>query len=105
MLISFLWRDSVTNFLKAKKSGKKKIRFDQVFIMFAICLRSKMSTGAYKFMANVFNLTSDQTLCNYDTLDGQSKEGLLHETLRQMENEFGQRETTIECLSILHGDW
>lgn len=43
-----------------------------------------------KFIASVFNLPSD-IIFNYDTLDGLSKDGILHETLRQMEDEFDQR--------------
>ena len=87
-LITFLWRQSVANFLKAKKSGRKSVLFDPVFIKFAVYLRSKVNTGTYKFMSHVFNLPSERTLSNYDTLDGQSKEGLLRDTLWEIEDEM-----------------
>ena len=104
-LIEFLWKESVANFVKAKRSGKGNVRFDPVFIKFAIYLRSKVNTGAYKFMANVFNLPSERTLSNYDTLDGNAKEGILHETLRQMEHEFNNRLKDVDCMNPRHGEW
>ena len=87
-LISFSSKESVGNYIKAKKSGKKRVRFDPIFIKFAIYLRSKANNSTYQFMANIFNLPSDRTLSDYNTLDGQLKDGILHETLRQMEDEF-----------------
>jgi len=38
-LIKFLWKQSVGNFLKAKKGGKNNVRFDPIFVQFAIYLR------------------------------------------------------------------
>ena len=64
-----------------------------------------MNTGTYKFIADVFNLPSDQTFSKYDTLDGQSKEGMLYETLQQMEDEFKQRLKTIYCINPWYGVW
>ena len=104
-LIQFLWKESINNFVKAKRCGKNNVRFDPIFIKFAIYLRAKVDTGTYRFMANVFNLPSDRTLSNYDTLDGQAKEGILHETLRQTENEFEQRSEKEGVLNPLHGEW
>jgi len=104
-MISFLWRESVTNFKRAKKSGKKRMRFDPVFLKFAIYLHYKVNTGTYKFIAEVFNLPSNRTLSNYDILDGQSKDGLLHDTIQQMEIEFEERKQRINCLNPMHGEW
>jgi len=56
-------------------------------------------------MANVFDLPSDRTLSNYDTLDGQSKDGILHETLRQMEHECGQRAVGVDVMNSKCGKW
>jgi len=58
-LVSFLWKESVANYTKSKNSGKKRVRFDPVFIKFAIHLRSKVNNSTFKFMVNVFNLPSD----------------------------------------------
>ena len=44
-LISFLWKELVSNYTKAKKSGKKSVRFDPVFIKFAIYLYSKVNNS------------------------------------------------------------
>ena len=63
-----------------------------------------MNTGTYKFMANVFNLTSERTLSNYDTLDENAKEGILHKTLRQMEYEFNNCLKSVDCLNPRHGE-
>ena len=104
-LISFLWKKSVENFTKAKKSGKRNVCFDPVFIKFAIYLRSKMNVGAYDFMANVFNLPPQRTLSNYNTIDGQSTEGILHQTLRQMENELDQRIGGMGTIDPKHEEW
>lgn len=83
-LIEALWKMSYSNFLTAKKSGKKAVRFDPVFIKFAAYLKSRMDVGSYDFCAKVFHLPSSRTLSNSDTLDGNVKDGLLPDTLRQM---------------------
>jgi len=101
-LIKFLWKKSVTDFMKTKTSGKSRVQFDPVSIKFSIYLRSKVNTGTYTFMANVFNLPSNRTLCDYDTLDEQAKEGISYETLLQMENENDQRNKSVYCLSPWH---
>ena len=56
-------------------------------------------------MANVYNLLPDCNLSNYDTVDGQSKEGILHETLRKMENKFSQRLASIDSIHPIRGEW
>ena len=56
-------------------------------------------------MSSVFNLLSDRSLSNYDTLDGQSKEGILHEMLLQMEDEFNQRLTNVVLFNQYHKEW
>lgn len=104
-LISYLWKQSIINFMKAKRSGKKSVWFDPVFVKFAIYLCSKVNTGTYNFMANVFNLPLQQTLSNYNTLDGQVKEGILYETLQHMENEIDQWIDEVEVLNDAYEVW
>ena len=41
-LIEFIWKESVANFVKAKRSGKNNVRFNPMFIKFKIYLRSKI---------------------------------------------------------------
>ena len=53
----------------------------------------------------MFNLPSWRTLSNFDTLDGQAKEGVLHETLRQMENEINQRIQNVDVINNSHEVW
>ena len=72
----------MSNFLNSKKNGKKSVQFDPIFVKFAIYVRSKVNASAYKFMANVFNLPSDCTFSNYNTLDRRAKDVILHQTLR-----------------------
>lgn len=64
-----------------------------------------MNTGLYKFIANVFNLPSNCMSSNYDTLDGHSKDGLLHDILIQIEYEFQQRLESTNCINPIHREW
>ena len=104
-LIGFLWRESMANFERVKKNKKKRVRFNTVFLKFEIYLRSKVNTGSYKFMADIFNLPSNCTLSNYDTLDGSAKDRLLYDTIREMEIEFEKRKWKIDCSNPMHGEW
>ena len=56
-------------------------------------------------MANDFNLLKQRTLSNYDTLDGQTKDGLLYQTLEQMENEFDQRLAIVDIINEKYEEW
>ncbi len=69
-LILFMRKKSVSNYGIAKIYGKKH--------MFILAWSSYFFDN---FISNVFNLSSDQTLSNYDTLNNQSKDGLLLENL------------------------
>ena len=95
----------MSNFVKARKSGKKSVRFGPIFVEFTIYLRSKVNTCAYKFMVNVFNLPSDRILSNYDTLDRQANEGILHQMLRQMESKVEQRFARAEIMNQHNDEW
>lgn len=76
-----------------------------MFLKFVAYLRSKMNAGLYDFFAKVFNIPTSWTLSNYDTLDGQSKDGILYETIHQMEMEFQNRLDSLNPISVKHAGW
>ena len=47
-----------------------------------------MRYSLYSFLSSVFNLPSNFTLNNYTILDFDSEDGILHETLADVEHDF-----------------
>ena len=57
-------------------------------VNFGIHLKSKIGNATYGFLSDVFTLPSVRTLNDYSTLDGNCRDGILHETLADMEHSF-----------------
>ena len=77
-----LWSKSLDAYNQKQKKGSKQVRYHPVMIRFALFLRQKMNKGSYDMAAKVFHMPSSRTLASYDSLDGNSQEGICHETLR-----------------------
>ena len=87
-LIAYLCKQSWENTLKAQRSGKKTIRYCSIMIKFATFVRSKMGNRTYDFLSSVYNLPSNSTLNQYDTLDSSAEDGIMHQTLADMQHDF-----------------
>ena len=87
-LVGYLCKQSWENTRKAQRSGKKSIRYCSVMIKFATFVRSKMGNSAYDFLSVVYNLPSNSTLNQYDTLDTNAEDGIMHQTLADMQHDF-----------------
>lgn len=77
-----LWSKSLDAYNQKQKKGSKQVRYHPVMICFALFLRQKLNKGSYDMAARVFHMPSSRTLASYDSLDGNSQEGICHETLR-----------------------
>jgi hypothetical protein len=89
-LIAYLMKRSAENTRRAQHSGKKTVRYCPIVLKFATFVRSKMGNSSYDFLANVFTLPCARSLNNYDTLDSNAEDGIMHQTLDDMENDFIQ---------------
>lgn len=89
-LISYLCKVSWENVRKAKKSGKKSVEFCPIVLKFAHYVKSQMNNSSYSFLANVFNLPSISTLNKKSAYDTNTEDGLMHETMKSMEEDFKQ---------------
>ena len=57
-------------------------------IKFATFVMSKMGNTSYTFLSSVYNLPSSSTLNQYATLNSNAQDGILHQTLSDMEHNF-----------------
>lgn len=87
-LISYLCKVSWENVRLAKKSGKKAVEFCPIVLKFAHYVKSQMNNSSYSFLANVFNLPSISTLNKKSAYDTNTEDGLMHETMKSMEEDF-----------------
>ena len=87
-LISYLCKKSWENTRRAQRSGKKTIRYCPIVLKLATFIRSKMGKTAYDFLSSVYNLPSNCTINQYGTLDSNSEDGIMHQTLIDMEIDF-----------------
>ena len=87
-LIGYLCKKSWENTMKAQRSGKKTIRYCSIVIKFATFVRSKMGNTTYDFLSGVYNLPSNSTLNQYNTLDSSAADGIMHQTLADMQHDF-----------------
>ena len=53
-----------------------------------------MGYSSYSFLSSVFNLPSNSTLNNYDNQDSISEDGILHQTLIDMQHDFKKQHPT-----------
>ena len=93
-LLSYLCKQTWENVRKAKKCGKRTVRYCPIILKFATFVRSKMGNTAYNFLADAFTLPSSRTLNNYNTFDTNSEDGIMHETIRDMESDFNAQKST-----------
>ena len=87
-LIGYLCKRYWQNTRRAQRSGKKTIRYCSIVLTFAIFVRSKMGNTSYDFLSAAYNLPSNSTLNQYDTLDSSAEDGLMHQILADMWYDF-----------------
>ena len=63
-LLSYLCKQTWENVRRAKKSGKRTVRYCPIILKFATFVRSKMGNTAFNFMADAFTLPSSLTFNN-----------------------------------------
>lgn len=64
---------------------EKNVRYCPIIIKFASYLKAKAGNAAYSFLADVYTLPSIRTIDSYSTLDSNSEDGVLYETLNDCE--------------------
>lgn len=64
-----------------------------------------MGKTSYDFLSSVYNLPSNCTINQYGTLDSNSEDGIMHETLVDMENDFKKSNPIDLDQSIEHMKW
>ena len=79
-LIKYLCAKSWDNSDKARRHGKRNVRYCPIMIKFASYLKSKAGNAAYSFLTDVFTFPAVRTIDSCATLGSNLEDGVLYNT-------------------------
>ena len=86
-MFSFLFQECMVISKRVKRHGSAKGHiYSPLLIQFSVMLRDKCSASTYDFFRKAFNLPTNRTLCRYSNADSTSPDGLMMETIIQMDS-------------------